>query len=78
MANLEKIKELNKKLHKGAKKGIAEKTGFSRSMITMFFSGEQMPSIESIKRILKATEEVIKERQAEQEERSIMLTQLTQ
>lgn len=68
MQNLEKIKELGNKLPRGAKVQISNKCGVSRSIVTQFFKGRKKPSLETIKKILKATNEVVEDYQKESKE----------
>jgi len=68
MNKIEKIKELGKKLPRGARKRIAEKTGFSDSLVIRFFLGHCKLSNDSTKKILKATNEVLAEYKNESEE----------
>jgi len=61
MIKIEKIIELGNQLPRGAKVKISAKCGISKSLVAQFFKGSKLPSNETIKKILKATSEVIKE-----------------
>ena len=63
MQNKTKLKELEKKLPRGAKAKISKKCKISRTTVTQFFKGSKMPSNETVRKILIATQNIIEEYQ---------------
>jgi DNA-binding phage protein len=73
MGKIDKIIELGKKLPRGARKRIAEKSGCSRSLVVHFFLGTKRPTNKTVLKILKATKEVLKTYENESNEINSMI-----
>jgi len=65
MLKIDKIIELGNKLPRGAKARISNKCGVSKSLVAQFFKGSRIPSNQTVRKVLKATSEVVDEYQNE-------------
>jgi len=76
MQNKTKLKELEKKLPRGAKVKISKKCKVSRTVVTQFFKGDKMPSNETIRKILIATENTLEEYRKESNDINLMIDKI--
>jgi len=76
MQNKTKLKELEKKLPRGAKAKISKKCKISRTTVTQFFKGSKMPSNETVRKILIATQNIIEEYQKESNDINLMIDKI--
>jgi predicted transcriptional regulator len=76
MDSKEKLLEINKKLPHGCKKKIAEKSGFSNTYITQFFTGAIEATYGTTKAIINATNEVLKDYKKERNELNMMIDKI--
>lgn len=76
MLKIDKIIELGNNLPRGAKARISNKSKLSKSLVAQFFKGSKTPSLKTIKKILKATIDVIEEYKTESENINMIVNKI--